>query len=452
MKKLNKLLAILLLAAIFASSAASPVHAAQRVEPASPIQQFFSSVFRNLGKSRQKASKDTELAIVLDAGHGGSDYGASANKLYEKALTLKIARYCKAELEKYNGVKVYLTRSDDTYIGLDQRIKDATGVGADAFISIHINSDASKTAYGAEVYYPNSNYKPQVSEEGRKLAGAIQKNLTSLGLYDRGIKTLNSASKTTYPDGSQTDYYAVIRGAKQSGYPGVIVEHAFISNLSDAQTYLSTDSALKKLGIADAKGIAACYGLKKKDEDLGELHKTNITKLSGKSSSRVRVEWEQVKGATGYEIYRSPLENGKYKRVGMVEKSTSTSYTDKKVECGNIYYYKVRPYKMAGDKKDTAGFSNAQKVKLLKTPAISVKAQDARIKISWQNVKGADKYEIYRSTLKKGNYQKIATVEETASFTDVNRKPGKTYYYKVRAVCNGIRSYTYSSYSKIKWQ
>lgn len=107
---------------------------------------------------------------------------------------------------------------------------------------------------------------------------------------------------------------------------------------------------------------------------------------------------------------------------------------------------------MAGDKKDTAGFSNAQKVKLLKTPAISVKAQDARIKISWQNVKGADKYEIYRSTLKKGNYQKIATVEETASFTDVNRKPGKTYYYKVRAVCNGIRSYTYSSYSKIKWQ
>ena len=104
MKKLNKLLAILLLAAIFASSAASPVHAAQRVETASPIQQFFSSVFRNLGKSRQKASKDTELAIVLDAGHGGSEYGASANKLYEKSHTFKKSRYCIADMENSNGV------------------------------------------------------------------------------------------------------------------------------------------------------------------------------------------------------------------------------------------------------------------------------------------------------------------------------------------------------------
>lgn len=451
MKKLKKRLALFLLAAIVVSSGAERVFASERVETVSPVQKFFSSFFQSLGRAKQKASKNEELVVVIDAGHGGSDYGAVANKLQEKTITLKIARYCKAELEKYEGVKVYLTRTDDSYLGLDKRIKDATELGADVFVSMHINSDIGKTAYGAEVYYPNSNYRPAIGKEGQKLAGAVLRNLTALGLYDRGTKTLNSMSGTTYPDGSQSDYYAVIRGAKQAGYPGVIIEHGFLSSLSDAKAYLSSDASLKKLGIADAKGIAACYGLKKSDEDDGVLHKTNITKLSGKSSSRVRVEWEQVKGASGYEIYRSASLKGTFKRVDMVKKSDCTSYTDKKVESGSVYYYKVRPYKMMGDKKETAGFCNAQKVKLLKAPAISVGTKDVRIQISWQISQGADRYEIYRAASKEGNYQKIATIKDLATFTDASCKPGKTYYYKVRAVCNGIRANTYSSFSKIKW-
>lgn len=79
-----------------------------------------------------------------------------------------------------------------------------------------------------------------------------------------GVKIRNSATGNTYADGSPADYYGVIRQAKQAGFPGIIVEHAFISNASDAKKYLGSDEALKKLGIADAAGIAETYGLKRK--------------------------------------------------------------------------------------------------------------------------------------------------------------------------------------------
>ena len=134
-----------------------------------------------------------------------------------------------------------------------------------------------------------------------------------------------------------------------------------------------------------------------------------------------------------------------------MKKSSTTYFTDKKTESGKSYYYKVRPYKMSGNKKETAGFCTAQKVKLLKTPMITVKDQDARMKINWKKIKGASRYEIYRATSQKGRYEKIATVEDVKSFTDAGRKPNLTYYYKVRAVGSGIDGNTYSSYSKIKW-
>ncbi len=449
MKNLKKCVAVLLAAAMLLAFGDSQVQAAQQASAASAAGGLFSSFFRSFGKSKPKETKKQGLTVVLDAGHGGTDYGAVGNRLQEKALTLKLALYCKAELEKYDGAEVYLTRSEDQYIGLDQRIKLASGADADVFVSLHINSDVTKEAYGAEVYYPNSNYRPSVGKEGKRLAGAIQKNLAALGLYDRGIKTLNSMAGTTYPDGTQSDYYAVIRGAKQAGYPGIIVEHAFISSAGDAKEFLSTDAALKKLAAADAKGIAACYGLNRVDAS-DTLRKTSLTKLVGRSSSRVFLEWEQVESASGYEVYRSTSQKGEYKRVARIKQSGNTTCADRDVESGQTYYYKVRPYKISGDQKETAGFCTAQKVKLLKAPSVLVQNQGVRTRISWKSIKGADKYEIYRSTTENGNYQKIAAVEEMTSFMDSTCKPGVVYFYKMRAVCNGIQGSTCSSYSKIK--
>ena len=204
----------------------------------------------------------TRLVVVLDPGHGGYDPGAIANGTNEKTLTLKIAKYCKAALEKNGRIQVYMTRESDTSVGgatnasddLKNRVSFAASKNADLFVSIHLNS-AGAAAYGAEVYYPNSNYRSDIGQEGQKLASSIQKQLVDLGLYNRGVKVRQSENGSTYPDGSVQDYYAVIHQSKRNGFPGIIVEHAFLTNACDYQKYLSSDEKLKTLGEADAKGI-----------------------------------------------------------------------------------------------------------------------------------------------------------------------------------------------------
>lgn len=213
-----------------------------------------------------------DLVVVLDPGHGGGDPGAGGNGANEKDLTLKIAKYCKNALEEYCGVTVYMTRETDRFVGanstnanedLAPRVEYAKSVNADLFVSIHLNSTGYGTAKGAEVYYPNSNYNVAVGNTGKEVAQNIQNELVALGITDRGIKIRNSANNSTYPDGSLQDYYAVIWQCKRAGIPGIIVEHAFIDNVDDYNKYLNSDAKLKKLGEADAAGIAKALGLEK---------------------------------------------------------------------------------------------------------------------------------------------------------------------------------------------
>ena len=196
-----------------------------------------------------------KVVIMLDPGHGGSETGAAYGGLLEKNINLKVAYYCKEELEKYSNVTVYMTRYGDDYVGLEERTEKAKNVGANAFVSIHMNSGGGK---GAEVWYPNYNYNPTVGDIGYNLANCIQKNLVRLGLADRGIKIRNSENGSTYPDGSVADYYSVIHNSKRRGFPGIIVEHAFMDG---DYAKLSDENFLRELGIADANGIAQYYGL-----------------------------------------------------------------------------------------------------------------------------------------------------------------------------------------------
>lgn len=217
-----------------------------------------------------KTTPDGDLVIVLDPGHGGSDNGASANGIAEKTVNLKIAQYCKEQLQTFGGVEVYMTRNSDVYVGLNERVEYAASVGADLFVSLHNNSSSSG-ASGSEVYYPNANYNPSVSAIGAGVSQEILNALTELGLADRGIRTRDysaagGASTTDYyPDGSVSDYYSVIRNSKLHGFPGIIVEHAFVSNSYDVANYLTSEASLKALGVADANAIAAYFALSSSD-------------------------------------------------------------------------------------------------------------------------------------------------------------------------------------------
>lgn len=220
--------------------------------------------------SLDEQTKSGNVVVVLDPGHGGTDSGTIGNGLQEKDLTLKIAKYCKEELEKYSGVTVYMTREDDRYLGnkpgdaasdLANRVNKAKEWGANLLVSIHINSSGGNGGQGVEVWYPNNNYKPTIGQEGEDSAQKILDELLKLGLKNRGIKIL-STEYDTYPDGSLKDWYGIIRRSKLAGFPGIIVEHAFIDNESDAAK-LKDESFLKQCGVADATGIANHFGLSK---------------------------------------------------------------------------------------------------------------------------------------------------------------------------------------------
>ena len=219
------------------------------------------------------AAKSGKIVVALDPGHDNRDAGASANGLREEALTLKIANYCKAELEQYYGVEVYMTRTssacpypNETPAGgcITARANAAAKAGAKIFVSFHLNAAATTAAYGAEVIIPNYNWKSDVGAQGRELASKILSELTSLGLYNRGLyyKT-GTEPEYKYPDGSLEDWFTVQVANKYNGIPGIIVEHAFITNSGDVNNVLNTEAGLKRLGVADATGIANYLGLSK---------------------------------------------------------------------------------------------------------------------------------------------------------------------------------------------
>jgi uncharacterized protein YjdB/N-acetylmuramoyl-L-alanine amidase len=219
------------------------------------------------------------VTIVLDPGHGGTESGAVANGYTEKTLNLKIAQYAKAELETYNGVTVGMTRTDDSVVGLEQRAINAQQQGAAILVSLHNNASGYGTSYGSEVYV---SVLKAYHDSSAVLGNLILDQLSALGLYDRGVKVRASESGTIFTlTGELADYYAVIKYSAYRGFPGIIVEHCFMDNATDAQKYLSSDAKLKELGVADAKALAEYYGLQKK----GASTSTTVNLASKKTTT-----------------------------------------------------------------------------------------------------------------------------------------------------------------------
>ena len=245
-----------------------------KIQSENNIEDALEEAARDLPSLLEEKSQ-SKTVVVLDPGHDKKHPGASGNKLKEHVLTLKIAEYAKKKLETYDDVEVYMTRDTEecafpgstTSSCLEKRVEFAAEKKASLFISFHLNASASSSAEGAEVIHPNKNWKPQVGEEGEKLAQLIQKELIALGLKDRDIFSKNT-KVDEYEDGSKQDWYGIPRYCKEKGFPGIIIEHAFISNKGDASNFLKTEAGLKKLGEADAIGIINYINSKKETVDL----------------------------------------------------------------------------------------------------------------------------------------------------------------------------------------
>ncbi len=215
--------------------------------------------------------KYTLRTIVLDPGHGGQEEGAvGRGGTREKDLTLIFCKELKALLESRLGVRVILTRRDDSFVGLDERTAIANNAKADMFVSIHFNYSDDPSVRGPETYFLSSSatdresrllaYKENMGEiksapnsdiglilwdmaqnqylyQSSKLAEAIQDELASeIGVANRGVKQAP---------------FAVLMGATM---PAVLVEVDFISN-PEEEKLLNSPQYRRRLEEAILRGI-----------------------------------------------------------------------------------------------------------------------------------------------------------------------------------------------------
>lgn len=144
-----------------------------------------------------------------------------------------------------------------------------------------------------------------------------------------------------------------------------------------------------------------------------------------------KLSWRNVKGASGYQIYRSASKNGKYKKV---KTTKAKSWTNQKLTTGKTYYYKVRAYKKS-EKTIYGAFSKTIKVTpRTKAPSFKLTAGNNRIKVSWNKVSGADGYRIYRAKTKNGAYKLIRdSRSRSRTYTSIQLSDHHRYYYKMRS-------------------
>ena len=123
----------------------------------------------------------SDITIALDAGHGGSDPGATYNGRAEKDDTLRLTRAVGKILEM-NGINVYYVRDNDEYETPFKKATDANNSGADYFISIHRNSSEKNNQYSGieSLVYKDSGIR-------HTLAKNINKELADAGFEDLGI-------------------------------------------------------------------------------------------------------------------------------------------------------------------------------------------------------------------------------------------------------------------------
>ena len=212
------------------------------------------------------------FVVLLDPGHGGDEHGATSKvvkvnskgkkyseKVKEKDLSLRVAKEIKSILSKNHNV--YLTRSFDRHISLEDRAKMADTVKADIFVSIHFNSYSSSKYSGFETYYLHNNKNKAISKveriENKEVSGndkivnqilidlVIQKTTKASKklaqfVHSKASKDLSSLFKMKNR-GIKPGLFYVLALSKR---PGILLEGGFMSNPSELKL-ISSDEYIK---------------------------------------------------------------------------------------------------------------------------------------------------------------------------------------------------------------
>ena len=216
--------------------------------------------------------------IVIDAGHGGKDPGAiGPSGLQEKDIVLSMALLLADEVKSKLGWEVVMTRVDDTFIPLEERTAIANKVGADLFVSLHVNASANAAAHGIETYYLNFSKNEKAAAVAARENGTTLREVSDLEqiLFDLMAHSKIQESSRLASDIQNALITGITKkigevknlGVKQGPFyvllganmPSVLVEAAFLSNPAE-ETRLATRQYQKETTQAIIDGLRAYVG------------------------------------------------------------------------------------------------------------------------------------------------------------------------------------------------
>ena len=212
--------------------------------------------------------------IVIDAGHGGKDPGATSvsGQVHEKDLTLVLAQALRDELVKRGRVRVAMTRDDDRYLTLDERAAVARRLDAAMFVSIHIDSAANPLARGASVYSlsdvasdaeaarlaARENAETGSSEAGSSVDGMLE----DLAMRSQMSQSAELASKLVSRAAGRVELrpnphrFAAFHVLRRANAPAMLFEAGYLSNADD-ELLLREPKEREKMVLALSSAIEA---------------------------------------------------------------------------------------------------------------------------------------------------------------------------------------------------
>ncbi len=264
------------------------------------------------------------IKICLDAGHYGKyNQSPAVKSYYESVMTWKLHNLLKTELEKF-GIEVILARTNQaTDKALFQR--GAASKGCDLFLSIH--SNAVKEGVDEITDYPVAIV--QLDGKGDKLGRS---------LADIMHKTMGTTQKGQIYKrrGTNGEWYGVLRGASSVGTLGIILEHSFHTNTKAAK-WLSNDSNLLKMAIAEAEVIANYFGAKKvektEEKPSGIIYRVQVGAYHAKPNAEAMAA--KVK-AKGFDTYIAKVGVYYKVQVGAYSKKPNAEATLKKLKAAGF--------------------------------------------------------------------------------------------------------------------
>lgn len=212
--------------------------------------------------------------VVIDAGHGGRDPGATgvSGQVREKELTLALAQSLRDELVKRGRVRVAMTRDDDRYLTLDERAGVARRLGAAMFVSVHIDSAANPLARGASVYSLSDvasdaeaaglAARENADEDRNAHGGAVDMMLADLAMRSQMSASADLASRLVNKAAGRVELrpnphrFAAFHVLRRADTPAVLFEAGYLSNADD-ELLLRNATERAKIVLALAQAIEA---------------------------------------------------------------------------------------------------------------------------------------------------------------------------------------------------